>query len=494
MKRAFLFLMCLTLIFAFGTAAVAEGNKEAGAKGGEEPLGMFLQNNLAERLGAEDYTLPDGWEEATAGVDELVVYNGGGISGDIATKMNGVAFENLTGIKINFIGVPPTNSSAKAMSVMVAKNPDVHLLYADHSFKDLSMFVASGWAEPQDMLWADDIMDYYSNMVQVMHSDGHWWASPQVTLSYTIFYRKSWLENAGVDVPESYDELYQAAKAVGEWAQDEMGSGHYGVTFAGGSHTAFSLCWWPVLYSMGGDIYNPEDGTFDLTNLKAKATYEYFINFIKEGIASRDTLSYDIFDAARAFGTGHAGFILAEPTSYTQKWETEWEEVIGDWDMLGPLEWKKGASGSKPTGLTTLTGGIVNPYASRAHKQAGMLYLDYLRSKEAQRRELVVEGNETYYTSLYDDPDVAKKIDWDFADEVAEMIGLPKQNRVDSIVKEQTRRDLVAATSNTMYPPTVYQMLHAVLEAVGKASIGEITLSEAWENLDTAADSVAPMK
>ena len=59
---------------------------------------------MVERLTGDQYILPEGWEEATKGVEKLVYYNSGGLAGDIATAINLELFEQKTGIQVEAVG------------------------------------------------------------------------------------------------------------------------------------------------------------------------------------------------------------------------------------------------------------------------------------------------------------------------------------------------------------------------------------------------------
>jgi len=445
---------------------------------------------MVERLSAERYILPKGWKEATKGVKKLVVYNSGGLAGDIATYMNMKRFEQMTGIKIIAVAVPPSVSPAKNLTTVVSRNPDVHILLSDKHFSETMYLVAGNWVTPLDVIYPPEVLKLFSPSIKDLYFDGHWWASPEVAVQFCNFYRKSWLENVGVAPPDTWQELYVAAAKAGNWAKQTFGAGYCGVVLPGGSAPDFSIGFRGALYSRGGQVY--KNGKYDFTSIDVRKAFEYFVKLVKEGIAPEDVLTLETFGSSRVFGMGKAAFALSSTTSYIMKFQTEFPEIKGDWGLLGPLKWSEEYPDEYKVAIPTFNCGLVNKFADEKHKAAAMLYLSWLRSKEATRNELVVEGNETYFMSQYDDPDICQKVDWDFADQCAEELGLPHPPHLKKLLLLKTRKELVSKNRTVMWPAGGPEIVIHLQEHFGKAAKGRESIDEAIENLQKIATQISP--
>jgi hypothetical protein len=90
-KNAVALVVAITVVLALGFTFPAQG-KEA-----YKYINWNKPKPMTERLLADEYILPKGWQKATKGVKELVFFNSGGLKHDIATAINMELFEKKTG-------------------------------------------------------------------------------------------------------------------------------------------------------------------------------------------------------------------------------------------------------------------------------------------------------------------------------------------------------------------------------------------------------------
>lgn len=441
-----------------------------------------------ERLGAETYILPEGWDKATEGVDELVFYNGGGLAHDIATYMNMKIFEQLTGIRVRAIAVPERIEFAKTVSILVAGEGKVPLLLCPDPVDHLSSYAVPGWLTHVDILYPPEVQRLYSRALKdLYYIRGHWWGSPEICIGMLQYYRPSWLQNAGVDVPSTWTELYEAAQKCRTWAKQSLGSDYYGMAF-GGMEDLFTEAIYSTSRSQGAEIW--KDGKFHFLDPKVIRAFEYWVDMIREDIASEECLNYTYYEVGRAFGMGKAAFTGPLMSSYVMKFKTEFPEITEDYVALGPLKWSNEYSDEYRAGWASGSGGMINKQSPSNQQAAAMLYLDFLRSKQATRNELVVEGNETFYVTQYEDPYITEKVDWALADRCADELGIPHPAKVQDIPAAEAKKALMRYGGAVAMPPGFPEVLSEVVEQLGKASLGKVSVKEACESIQEVGDQL----
>ena len=114
---------------------------------------MIQWGSIASRMNAEVYQLPAGAKDAIAqdGVKKIVAYNWGDLAFDPATVENGRIFKGLTGVDIEFVGLPDEQMYPKLQAVFMAKSPAVDIVPLDATL--YVAFAKAGWLEPLDSLW-----------------------------------------------------------------------------------------------------------------------------------------------------------------------------------------------------------------------------------------------------------------------------------------------------------------------------------------------------
>jgi ABC-type glycerol-3-phosphate transport system substrate-binding protein len=110
-----------------------------------------------------------------------------------------------------------------------------------------------------DSLGRDDFVGSY---LWAASKDGKVWAVPDWALHQEVWYRKDLFEDQGLDIPQSWDELLSAAKAL---TQDTDGDGEidiYGMAVPMGRVQVAAQTYFQILYSAGAYIFDPETGEY----------------------------------------------------------------------------------------------------------------------------------------------------------------------------------------------------------------------------------------
>ena len=470
--------IALTALLVVGFTLTAQGEKAYELIDWNKPVPM------TERLLADKYILPEGWKEATQGVKELVFFNSGGLSHDIATAIGMELFEQKTGIHVKALEVGAAYTFPKFLSVVTSKDPSVHFGFI-RAEVEYAHVASAGWAHPIDELWTPEVQALYSpGLVDCIRWDNHFYGSVNMVQWYVFYYRPSWLKAAGVKkLPETWEEVYAAAKKCREWAKENLGPDYYGITFgatrAGHIHIAMLSA---LTYSQGGRTL--KGGKFNLDTPEFRNSWNYLIEFMKEDIADVACLGYSWSDYQQVFGMGKAAMMLGYSV-YAVKF-ANFPEVTNDWATVPPPKWDAAQPDSNRIGYINYDEYMINNFADDKHKAAAMLFLDFYRSKEACMYELLVEGNDSFLPAVYEDPNIVDKVDWDFAKEVAEKYKCPEPKKAGTTIPEVRTASARTARMEALPPGAAY-VSDVLSEYLGKAVVEEMdsdkALSEALSKI-----------
>lgn len=155
--------------------------------------------------------------------------------------------------------IPGDYDGALASALLTDEGPDV---FEVANGPNIDM-IQSGQVVPLDGILGDAEDDFNERVIKRLTYDGHLWAVPQNIDMQFLVYRKSWFEDAGLEVPTTLDDLIAAADAL---TNDD----HSGLFL--GNDGGIGLLGGPALWSAGAD-YLTADGEFGFAT---DAVYESF--------------------------------------------------------------------------------------------------------------------------------------------------------------------------------------------------------------------------
>ena len=138
--------------------------------------------------------------------------------------------------------------------------------------------------------------DILPSVLDAVTVDGKIYALPIEMETLGLFYNADMLEEAGIAPPTTWDELYEAAKAL---TTDDV----YGLVLPveETSYTLFN--WWPFMWMAGADVYD-EEGNVTVDSPEMIKALEYWGSFYQEGL-SPSSLQIGPWDIGNV-GTGVA--------------------------------------------------------------------------------------------------------------------------------------------------------------------------------------------
>lgn len=249
-------------------------------------------------------------------------------------------------------------------------------------------FASLGYLYPLDDTAAlEDQEDFLPEPWASTQYDGQTFAVPQVTDTLALFYNRALLEEAGVEVPDSLDQVRADAEAFEEIGTTPL--------YVRGDDPYWFL---PFLYGEGGDLVDAGAQRVTIDDAAGVAAFEQMNDLVESGVAITDT-SDGWENMMSAFAEGDIAMMINGPWAIADA-----QNALGEDLGVAPVP-GGGAQQGSPLG-----GWNYGVYAGTPDADASFEFVKYMSSAETQARiteelsllptrqsvyaEPAVEGNE----------------------------------------------------------------------------------------------------
>ena len=206
------------------------------------------------------------------------------------------------------------------------------------------------------------------NLLEEMQLNDHIWSVPLYTSNIGIFYRPKLFQAAGISqTPQTWQELRQIAKKLTIDTDGDNRPEQYGITLPLGKGEWTVFCWFPFLWSAGGEIIT--DNHPNLNNPEAIAALQFWQDLLQDGSAklSAPERGYEEDD----FIAGRVAMQITGPWTYITKSDVDY----GVFPMPANVE-----------PATAIGGGNVYVMKTKAaREQAALEFLEYVLSADFQK-------------------------------------------------------------------------------------------------------------
>jgi multiple sugar transport system substrate-binding protein len=244
----------------------------------------------------------------------------GGTQEDIMPQMI-ADFKEETGITVNYESWPYGEAYNKYVTQAMAGNlPDAGYVFAYM----MPEFIERGVLVPvEDYISSELKEDFFDPLREYASMDGVMWAMPAWYSTNLISYRKDLLDDLGLSVPKTAEEVLEVSKAL------HNPPAMYGASFPGGQQATFAVRWMATqLWGRGGKFLS-DDGKKAAFNSKAGVeTLEYLKSLVPYYQAGY--LAQGEHELARAYHSGlvpwiqmSMGFALLQPMEKNPEWEIQ---------------------------------------------------------------------------------------------------------------------------------------------------------------------------
>lgn len=301
-------------------------------------------------------------------------------------------FEAETGMKVNVQSYFEDQLTQKLTVQFTAgsETPDVFMY---RPLQEGKLFFKNGWTAALDDYVGKnpdyDFADLSESAVGSAKVDGKLAGIPIITEQEILYYRKDLLEQAGIAVPKTIDELVAAAKQL-----HDPGKEIYGFV-ARGQRSPLVTQVSSFLYSEGGDFTNGETATINTPEaVKAFTTYGTLL----KDYGPPGVLNMSWPQAIGIFAQGKVAFYTDANSIYKNATDPEKSQIA---DKVGFAKFPAGAAGSKPYNITSW-GLAMN--AKAVDKEAAWAFIEWATSKEIVLKTQQL-GNPGARSSVWNNPE-----------------------------------------------------------------------------------------
>ena len=178
----------------------------------------------------------------------------------------------------------------KPPGIAALDNPDVLRVAKAGVLKDISAEVA------KLQLWND----MYPGPKAAVTDGSKVYGVPIGSNSLALYYNKKLLADGGVSAPpQTWEQLTQTASKTTK-------SPVYGIAFSAVNTEEATWQWEPFLWSNGGSLT-------DLTSKNAQVALQLWVDWVKQGYASKDVVNWNQGDVPNQFNSGRAATMVMGP-------------------------------------------------------------------------------------------------------------------------------------------------------------------------------------
>ena len=254
-------------------------------------------------------------------------------------------------------------------------------------------FARAGWVRklPDSFIDTDRFL---VGPIESVTYEGDLYAVPWFTDAGVLYYRSDLLKEAGLEAPETWDDLLAACRSVA------LPRGMDGFVWQGARYEGLVCDFLEFLWGLGGRI-EPDDLASRPGEVEDEIvrTIEMMRGFLDEGISSESVLTYKEEDSRRAFTEGHALF--------HRNWPYAWSMAEGvESKVKGSVGIAPLAHGPGETGYSTIGGWNVAVSSFTEHPDEAFEFLAFITDERSLKLRAIEGAYLPTRRSTYEDSEV----------------------------------------------------------------------------------------
>ena len=311
-------------------------------------------------------------------------------------------FERLNpGIKIDIIEGPNASNLIEDLytsSFLLGDSP-YDLILMDVVW--LPKFAAAGWLlDLSDRIPADQLAAFYPADLEGGRYNGKLYRLPIRSDAGLLYYRKDLLDQAGIQPPETFEQLVQASKTL-----QKSGVVPWGYVWQGRQYEGLAAMFVEVLAGYGGFWVNPKTLEVGLDRPEAIQAVNFLRSTIASGISPPGVTTYQEEEARRLFQSGQAAFMRSWPYAYPLG-------SAADSPIKGKFAIKPMVHAPGFASAACLGGWGLGISKTTRNPDAALRVVQYYASVEGQRFTILENGYLPTRPSLYSDPQIIGKYNY----------------------------------------------------------------------------------
>jgi multiple sugar transport system substrate-binding protein len=300
-------------------------------------------------------------------------------------------------IHVTYRELPPPSSSTEVHQQLVQSlsRGDGSLDVFTQDIVWIAEFAGAGWALPLDQyVDASTKAEYFPGLIEACTYGGKLTALPWAVDSGMLYYRKDLLDDAGIEVPTTWDALVKAGQQL-----QSGGKAKYGFLWQGKQAEVLICDLVEFVGSAGGRILGADGKTVQIADPQAQQGVKFMYDTMNSlGVTPKDVLSWDEEPSRRPFTAGQAAFLRNWAYVYAIAQDPKESQVV-DKVGIAPLPAFGGGKSS-----ACLGGYQYGVSASSKNKEASVEFVKWLSSPDIQLKFATDVGLAPTRPAVFDDP------------------------------------------------------------------------------------------
>ncbi|WP_112246282.1 ABC transporter substrate-binding protein [Kribbella monticola] len=322
--------------------------------------------------------------------------------------------------KVEIKELPENANDQRQQMVQNAQNQSDAFSVLNMDVVWTSEFAANQWIEqlPEDKF--PDLPKLIPATVETAKYRDKLYAVPITSDGGLLYYRKDLLDQAGVQVPKTWDEMLAACLAVQAKVPSAKGMSCYAGQFE--KYEGLTVNFSEAINSAGGVVVD-KDGKANVDTPEALAGLEELTKGFSTGAIPKAAITYKEEEGRRAFQEGKLLFHRNWPYVYALAQKTDGSSKIVNKFGVAPLPGKSGP------GVSSLGGHDYAISKFAKNKATAVDFINFMASEARQKVNLSGSSQAPTYASLYDDPALNKQFPY-LAPLKASILGAQPRPRV----------------------------------------------------------------
>ncbi len=285
-------------------------------------------------------------------------------------------FESKTGIKVNFEQYGEDQLTQKLTTEFTAGSSDVDA-FMQRPLQEAKLFAQSGYYQDLNKYAKDtaktpadfDFADFSKASLETEAVGDMLTGMPIVVEAEVLYYRKDLLQNAGISVPKTLDELKAAAAKLTDKSKEQYGF------VARGQRSPAVTQFSSFLYSFGGDWFDLKSKKATLNTPEALQAFSFYGDLLKN-YGPPGTLNMSFPQASAIFAQGKVA-MYTDANSIYQNMLDPTKSQVADKTGIAPFP-----AGPKGANMYNVTSWGVSMSAKSDKKDATWEFIKWATSKE----------------------------------------------------------------------------------------------------------------
>lgn len=257
----------------------------------------------------------------------------------------------------------------------------------------LPKFAAAGWLlDLTDRIPAAELAEFMPPDLEGGRYNGRLYRLPIRSDAQLLYYRKDLLAQAGLQPPETFDDLVQISRQL-----QSADAVKWGYVWQGRQFEGLAAVFVDILAGFGGFWVNPSSLEVGLDQPQSIAALQFLRSTIEQGISPAGVSNYQHEDARRLFQSGEVAFMHNWPYAYPLL-------NADDSPVKGKFAIKPMVHAPGLMSASCLGGWGIGIAKNTAHPDAALRVAQFYASPEAQQLSSLENGYLPTRRALYADP------------------------------------------------------------------------------------------